>query len=200
MNCIYSVENSSSVRLEKGKVYHFEIPARSEETTYSIAPCYYELGTSKERPVAIDKSLKVNVTTPSVSLFTVEPVDCKRETFTYTDQNKGYRYKWTFSFFTTVKVKGFDNMDAFGVKEMSGTTHQYSPRTDKDRRDGTYQLNWQAVRRSDNSTDAGVLLSLQAFYVVNGQVMNDNTQMSLSMNSDRTYTVNDGTFEMPGTY
>lgn len=200
VNCIYSVENSSSVRLEKGKVYHFEIPARSEETTYSIAPCYYELGTSKERPVAIDKSLKVNVTTPSVSLFTVEPVDCKRETFTYTDQNKGYRYKWTFSFFTTVKVKGFDNMDAFGVKEMSGTTHQYSPRTDKDRRDGTYQLNWQAVRRSDNSTDVGMLVNLQAYYVVKGQTLYDDAWISLSMNSDRTYTSDDGVFTMDGVY
>ena len=194
VNCIYSVENSNAIRLEKGKVYHFEIPSRSEETTYSIAPCYYQLGTSKERPVAIDKSLKVNVTTPSVSLFSIQPVDCKRETFTNIDQNKGYRYKWIFSFYTTVKVKGFDNMDAFGVKEMSGVTHQYSPRTDSDRRDGTYQLNWQFVRRS------GMLVNLQAYYVVKGQTLNDDTWISLSMNSDGTYSTDDGTFSMDGVY
>lgn len=197
---IYSTENSNVVRLEEGKVYHFDIPARNEETTNSIAPCYYDLAQSTQRPVAIDKSLKINVTSPSASLFSVVPTDCTREAFSFPDQNKGFRYKWTFSFYTVVKVKGFDNMDSFGVKEMMGASHQYSPRTDSDRRDGTYRLNWQAVHRSDNSTDAGILLSLQAFYVVNGQVMNDNTQMTLSMNSDRTYTVNDGTFEMPGTY
>ena len=200
VKCIYSEENSNTVRLEKGKVYHFEIPARSEETSYSIAPCYYDIAKSRENPVAIDKSLKFNVTSPSVSLFSITPVDCKREAFSATDQNKGYRYKWTFSFFTTVKVKGFDNMDAFGVKEMSGTSHQYSPRTDKDRRDGTYQLNWQAVHRTNNSTDAGILVSLQAYYVVKGQTLYDDTWMTLSMNSDRTYSYNDGTFEIDGEY
>ena len=200
VRCIYSKENSSTIRLEKGNVYHFELPARSEETTYSIAPCYYEFEKSKEMPVAIDKELKVNVTTPSVELFSITPVDCKRETFTYTDQNKGYRYKWTFSFYTTVKVKGFDNMDAFGVKEMSGSTHQYSPRTDKDRRDGTYQLNWHAVHRSDNSTDAGILVALQAYYVVKGQTIDDDNWMSLSMKSDRTYSFNNGTFDKEGNY
>ena len=200
VNCIYSEENNNYVLVQEGKVYHFELPAHSEETSYGIAPCYFELGTRNRIPVAIDKSLKVNVTTPSVSLFTIQPVDCKRETFTYTDQNKGYRYKWTFSFYTTVKVKGFDNMDAFGVEEMGGATHRYSPRTDSDRRDGTYQLNWQAVHRSDNSTDAGILVNLRAFYVVKGQTLYDNTWMSLAMNSDGTYSTDDGVFSMEGTY
>ena len=91
-------------------------------------------------------------------------------------------------------------MDAFGVKEMSGSTHQYSPRTDKDRRDGTYQLNWHAVHRSDNSTDAGILVALQAYYVVKGQTIDDDNWMSLSMKSDRTYSFNNGTFDKEGNY
>ncbi len=200
VNCIYSVENGNVVRLEKGKVYHFELPAHSEETTYSISPCYYDLATSNEKPAAIDKSLKVNVTTPSVSLLAIQPVDCKREAFSYIDQNKGYRYKWTFSFYTTLRVKGFDNIDSFGVKEMSGTTHQYSPRTDSNRRDGTYQLNWQAVHRSDNSTDAGMLVVLQSYYVVKGETIDEGKWMSLSMNSDHTYSFEDGSLQKEGEY
>ena len=200
VNCIYSVENGNVVRLEKGKVYHFELPAHSEETTYSISPCYYDLATSNEKPAAIDKSLKVNVTTPSVSILAIQPVDCKREAFSYIDQNKGYRYKWTFSFYTTLRVKGFDNIDSFGVKEMSGTTHQYSPRTDSNRRDGTYQLNWHAVHRSNNSTDAGILVVLQSYYVVKGETIDEGKWMSLSMSSDHTYTFYDGSLSKEGEY
>ena len=197
---VYSAENSNAIRLQKDRVYHFEIPAHSEETTYDIAPCYYELGKSKELPAAVDKSLKVNVTTPSCLLYDITPVDCKREAFSYLDQNQGYRYKWTFYFYTTLKVKGYDNMDAFGVREMSGSMHQYTPKTDKDRRDGTYQLNWQAVHRSDNSTDAGMLVSLQSFHIVKGQTIYGDTWLSLGMQSDRTYSTSGGSFPKEGTY
>lgn len=185
--------------LKEGETYRFRLPTMDDDETYSVAPCYFLVGSSA--PVAVDKFMNFNATSPYVSLQSVVPKDCYKERAEQLGGFNGKNYKWHFKFATYVQVRGFEYLDYFGVKdETSNADHRYNAKTDKKGRDGLYELNWNATKTSNNSTGVGILVYLYSYFAVQDGQIDSPNRISLTMNDERTYSINDMGVEEEGSY
>ncbi len=183
---IYPEEGNYSATLKTGMAYHFYLPTMDDDEKFS--PCYFK-NVSDKGPVAIDKALSYNATSPHVILMSVTPTQLTRYRNPFAADE--YKYLFTYSFSTLVNVAGMDNITQWGItEEFYHYDRVYNKKQDKKQSDGIYKINWSLQEPSDDPAH-GVLFSLLPFFYVEADKTLGNS-ITLAFRGDGYWEVEDG--------
>lgn len=182
----FSEEAGMNSPITTVKAYHFYLPPMDDDKTYTVSPCYFLKGNLKS-PVAIDKSLAYNASSPHAEIAMVKPVAVKR--VVHTDRFAGDpKYTYTFEFDTYTDIKGMVYMSKWGISEIfTALSHPYKKSTDKKVKDGTYLMHWKVSVNTDSERTA-INMALRPYFSVQQSDMTGEI-VSFAMDSDKTYSI-----------
>ena len=188
-------EGNYYATLKTGITYHFPLPTIEDDQKYNISPCYFASAYDKG-PVAIDKALNYNATSPNVILISVIPTKVTK----YRNPNNfanEYRYKYTYNFSTINMVMGIENITRWGISEETNyVAKEYSKEKDKKLKDGTYKINWNYVEATDKEEHSFLIGLTPYFYVEKAKTVGN--LITLIMRSDGSWETTDSGVEESG--
>lgn len=183
----FSEEAGFSQTVTADKIYHFSLPTMTDDKQYTISPCYFVMD-DLEAPVAIDKALPYNATSPRVSIVTIKPTSVKR--VVNSERFAGEpKYTYTFCFDTYTEAKGMEYISSWGLREQfdPAINHEYNKSSDKKQKDKTVLMHWKITQRSDSETHS-IVLSLFPYYNVRGTAL-QGSAVGFAMSSNHEYSV-----------